>query len=591
MCGAKALAISFIDEGRQWVKSCFGGNLSEIPRSISLCGHVINNDPGEILEIQETASDDRFQDNPLVEKYEIFSYYAGIPIIDKEGFALGSLCVIDEKPKKLNEHQRESLRVIAQLVTDQLELHKTKIEVTRKDERLMDILNSVDDAIYELDAEGHYLFVNAKTCEMLGLSEQQLKEKKAFEFVHPEDLQEVVKYHQTLFAKGETSGYYEMRIIPLGKNPMRIGQKVSLDYQDGELLRIRAIAREFSEIRMLRQALQDRENQYKVLSENSRDVIGVHGVDGAYKYISQAAQVEMGYDPKDVLGKAPRDFIHPKDLQSNRGKLSVLFNGEVQVTNFECRIKKNDGEYIWMEVYARVINDEKGEVAGFHSSARDISERKRNEDKVSLLIESTTDAVWAVDKDLRLIYFNSVFKNLHLQRTGNMVRIGARLQPDRVGASFEDELTFIKKALRGIKSTQEVRFDIRGQLYVMDNSATPIFNEADKVTGVSVFSRNITEQYQEKQRLFNYQVGLRLLNDLAVNSLPTEDLLNEALLSICSYLKMPVGLITMISDHSYEVKYHSDASGLLSCNLSEKLSIENTYSGLTFQKQVSSTYR
>ncbi len=584
VCGAEVSAISFIDEERQWVKSCFGAEINELPRSLSFCGHTINLPQGEMLEVHDTSRDERFFDNPLLKKFPIFSFYAGVPIYDKAGFALGTICVVDGEPRTLSDQQKESLQIIAQQVADQLELHQSKIEALQKDEQHMELLNKVDDAIYELDSYGSYLFVNTKTCELLGYSADELKTKVAFDFVHHEDLPAVEKYHRALFETQAQSGYYEMRILPKDKDPIRIAQKVSLDYEEGKLVRIRAIAREFTEVQMLRRALQDREDQYKILSENSRDVIGVHAINGTYKYISQAAQVEMGYAPEDVLGKAPKDFMHPDDWDIMKIRLKSMVSGGNQSTNIECRIRKSNGEYIWMEIYTRLILDERGRMEGFHSSARDISERKRTENNISMLIENTTDAVWAVDKDLRFIYFNTVFQTLHVRRIGKEVRIGAKIQPDLVDASFEEELLFIYKALEGTKCSQEVRFYIGDQLFVMDNSATPIWNEAGEVTGVSVFSRNITEQHKERERIYNYQIGLRLLNDLAVKSLPTTTLMEDALQAICEYLDMPVGIISSLRDKTYEVQYLSDEQRVME-PVKEQQPLVNTYSYLAFQSQ------
>lgn len=584
VCGVEMSAISFIDEKRQWVKSCFGAEIHELPRSLSLCGHTINLPRGEFLEVHDISRDERFIDNPVLKKYPVFSFYAGVPIYDKAGFALGTLCVVDSSPGNLAEQQRASLQIIAQQVSDQLELHRSKIEALQKEEQHVELLNKVDDAIYELDSQGNYLFVNTKTCELLGYSAKELKSKGAFEFVHTDDLPAVERYHRELVESQGQSGYYEMRILPKDKEPIRIAQKVSLDYKNGKLLKIRAIAREFSDVKKLRRALQDREDQYKILSENSRDVIGVHAIDGTYKYISQAAEVEMGYAPESVLGKAPKDFMHPDDWSVMKIRLKSMVDGASKSTNIECRIKKSDGEYIWMEIYTRVIHDENGLFDGFHSSARDISERKRTENKISMLIENTTDAVWAVDTDLKFIYFNTVFQTLHVRRMGREVRIGAKIQPERVDASFEEEFSFILKALEGTKCSREITFDIDDQLFVMDNSATPIRNEAGEVTGVSVFSRNITEQHKERERIYNYQIGLRLLNDLAVKSLPTAELLEHALQAICDYLDMPVGIISSIKDDAYEIKYLTDQDGILQLAKVKK-QLTNTYSHLAFQNR------
>lgn len=126
ICGTPISLISLIDDKRQWFKSHHGLAATETPREYAFCAHAIN-DPENVFIIQDARRDDRFHDNPLVtgEPYVIF--YAGVPLISEEGLPLGTLCVIDHKPKLLSQNQLHSLSALSNQVMNLLKLRKNKI--------------------------------------------------------------------------------------------------------------------------------------------------------------------------------------------------------------------------------------------------------------------------------------------------------------------------------------------------------------------------------------------------------------------------------------------------------------------------------
>ena len=134
ICGTEISVISFIDNDRQWFKSQIGLETSETSRDVSFCGHAINR-PHEIFEIENAEEDTRFHDNPLVTGDPNIRFYAGVPLV-KDGNALGTLCVIDSKPKKLNKQQKEALTGLANQVMKLLELRSKKFELEAKIDQL-----------------------------------------------------------------------------------------------------------------------------------------------------------------------------------------------------------------------------------------------------------------------------------------------------------------------------------------------------------------------------------------------------------------------------------------------------------------------
>ncbi|MDD2669016.1 GAF domain-containing protein, partial [Zoogloea sp.] len=107
--------VTLVDSDRQWFKSACGLNVRETPRDISFCGHVILQD--EVMVINDTLQDPRFADNPLVLGAPFIRFYAGAPLTLSSGHNVGTLCIIDPKPKRLAEEEVAHLEVLARLVS------------------------------------------------------------------------------------------------------------------------------------------------------------------------------------------------------------------------------------------------------------------------------------------------------------------------------------------------------------------------------------------------------------------------------------------------------------------------------------------
>lgn len=122
ICNVSISLITFIDEKNQWVKSRVGTEIESTERRIAFCNKTILTD--SILEIPDLSLDDTFKNNPLVVNYPNIGFYAGAPIITPDGYRIGALCVIDQKPGELTDKQREALTVLSHSVVSLLELKK-----------------------------------------------------------------------------------------------------------------------------------------------------------------------------------------------------------------------------------------------------------------------------------------------------------------------------------------------------------------------------------------------------------------------------------------------------------------------------------
>lgn len=113
ICGTPTALVSLVDGNRQWFKARVGFAAAQTPREHAICDHAIRT-PDQLLEIQDLSRDPRFADNPLVDQGDA-RFYAGMPLVTSGGAALGTVCVLDRRPRALDDDQREALRALARL--------------------------------------------------------------------------------------------------------------------------------------------------------------------------------------------------------------------------------------------------------------------------------------------------------------------------------------------------------------------------------------------------------------------------------------------------------------------------------------------
>jgi two-component system sensor histidine kinase VicK len=135
ICGTPIALISLVDKDRQWFKSHHGLDVSETDRALSFCAYAINK-PDDLMQIEDAKKDKRFKDNQLVTGDPNIVFYAGVPLVDEGGNALGSLCVIDRERRQLNDMQQSALKILAAQVISKLKLRKKLLELETAGKRI-----------------------------------------------------------------------------------------------------------------------------------------------------------------------------------------------------------------------------------------------------------------------------------------------------------------------------------------------------------------------------------------------------------------------------------------------------------------------
>lgn len=135
ICETPTALVSLIDENRQWFKSRIGLEAKETSRDIAFCHHAIQGE--DVYEINDTLADKKFKSNPLVTGEPNIRFYAGTPLKSYTGHNIGTLCVIDNKPRTLNDFQRRALSTLGNQVIAQMELRKKMRELKQHQDSLI----------------------------------------------------------------------------------------------------------------------------------------------------------------------------------------------------------------------------------------------------------------------------------------------------------------------------------------------------------------------------------------------------------------------------------------------------------------------
>jgi PAS domain S-box-containing protein len=203
--------------------------------------------------------------------------------------------------------------------------------------------------------------------------------------IHPQDRESVTARRDAM--TGATD--FEFRIVrPDGRVRWIRSRAEPVRMRQGHMTRVASVFEDVTEERELREALRASEERFRLLAENSTDVIARSAPDWTIEYMSPACRAVYGYEPEEMVGRGGWEFVHPDD----RARLAAEFDGRLAragVVTSVYRVLRRDGSFVWVETKTRAVcAPGSDDVIELHTSARDISDRK----KAEAVVARTTEA-------------------------------------------------------------------------------------------------------------------------------------------------------------------------------------------------------
>jgi diguanylate cyclase (GGDEF)-like protein/PAS domain S-box-containing protein len=202
LCSTPIALISLIDSDRQWFKANVGlEEVRETPRAVSFCTHAI--EQNDLFVVEDARFDPRFATNPLVTGDPQIRFYAGAPLQLSNGATVGTLCVIDRQPQRLDGRQRELLRQLGRTAVHLLEGRRALRAEVGIRQRAQSILAEMPIGLFSTDPAGGCTWTNPRWREIFGLGEEECLAMRWMEALHPEDREMVIREGNAMAAQGK----------------------------------------------------------------------------------------------------------------------------------------------------------------------------------------------------------------------------------------------------------------------------------------------------------------------------------------------------------------------------------------------------
>lgn len=236
------------------------------------------------------------------------------------------------------------------------------------EQKYHEVINNISDVVFQTDKDWQWTFLNDSWRKILGFSIEESLGRPYYDFMHPEDAAQKDQLFDSLVRERKPTSKHVARFITKAGEIKWIKASVNFIFNDNGYV--------VGATGTLRDITKQKENAhiYELLSNNVKDLVCIHDLNGFLLYLSPSIKQITGYEPIDLIGKKMSDFYHPNDLEKN-----IDEDDEMPIST-TYRFQKKNGEYIWLETNSKVFFDDYDLNYRIITSSREISDRKKTEE-------------------------------------------------------------------------------------------------------------------------------------------------------------------------------------------------------------------
>jgi len=397
---------------------------------------------------------------------------------------------------------------------------KKHLEVS--DEIYKTIINDIRDTIVEIDLNGNFTYASPQCFQMFGFKPHEVIGRKALRFVHPEDLKTVMEAMRKAIEK-KLHLSYEYRAKHKDGNYVYVSTKGGLITREGKQFLI-GVVRDITEKKIAEIKLKESEKKYRNIIENTKDAIVIIDFEGKLLYISpQLSKMLKGRE----ITKNSRFFyyIHKDDVK----KLISFYRTTIIEKSFleqpvEFRIMPKHGDFMWISSSSKNYYDDFGNVIGFISTLKDITDKKNaehkleeSEQKYRLITEESNDLIRVLNDKFELEYVNENSLKILLGYTKQEL-LGKNSIILNHPNDYKKVRRFMLKVFKNRENMHETRIRHKNGKWVWFENKAKMFTDEHGNQKYLYISRDITERKKAEKALKESEEKYRSLYENSPNA-------------------------------------------------------------------------
>lgn len=552
--------ITLIDDRRQFLKSTFGmgeplATERETPLSHSYCKYAVAS--GEPLIVRNSQQHPFLHKHPATLEYGVVAY-AGVPLTANNQ-SLGTLCVVDDKPREWNAEELELLRELSTAVSTEIQLRLALKHLRTREAMFRALTESAHDAIISADTKGNIVFWNAAAEEMFGYPPEAVL-GKPLTMLMPERYRDA---HRSGIARVAAGGRPRLlggttEIEGLRKSGEEFPLELSLSsWSSPQGQFFTGIMRDVTARKLHSDALRRSEEQFRLTIDNAPIGMALVGLDGRFLRVNQSLCDITGYEADELVRLTFQQITHADDLPGDIALIEQLVAGEIASYHLAKRYLRRDAATVNVMTHVALVRDRNEVPQYFTVQVEDVSKKRRAEAELlhkTMILESVlnhmSDGVVVADVSGEVLLFNPAAQRMFGHRPASAYNDWAA----EFGLFEADGTTPVEPAAVPMRRALRGEYVDQHDLFVLPRAgspgswrsvtATPLRDAQGAVWGALTVGRDITRSKESELALREQAAIIRLLEAVAVaanEAATSRRAMKDSLKLVCEFMNWPVG--------------------------------------------------